>query len=393
MIPKYYEFQNSTKILSGEFALENIPTELKMLNAKRPLFLSDETLKQIGTLQIVLDAIEKQDFKVGKIYTQIPPDSDLELIKKIAKIYKEENCDSIIALGGGSVIDTAKGVRMVLSQEIEDIRDLMGAEILTYGKHIPFIAIPTTAGTGSEVTAVAVILEKIKQTKMEFISYNLLPDVAVIDFRMTKTLPKKIAASTGMDALCHAIEAYTCLQKNPMSDAYAISAIKLIGENLIESVEKGNKQARIAMANASMMAGVSFSNSMVGLVHAIGHALGGVCKVPHGNAMNILLPFCMKYNMDKIGEQYGEILLYLAGEEVYLNTPKDKRGEKTVQIVEEMKEKLNKLTGLPITLKEAGVKEEDLPEVAKKAINDGAIIVNPKEAGYEDILKILKEAY
>lgn len=393
MIPKYYEFQNSTKILSGEFALENIPTELKMLNAKRPLFLSDETLKQIGTLQIVLDAIEKQDFKVGKIYTQIPPDSDLELIKKIAKIYKEENCDSIIALGGGSVIDTAKGVRMVLSQEIEDIRNLMGAEILTYGKHIPFVAIPTTAGTGSEVTAVAVILEKLKQIKMEFISYNLLPDVAVIDFRMTKTLPKKIAASTGMDALCHAIEAYTCLQKNPMSDAYAISAIKLIGENLIESVEKGSKIARIAMANASMMAGVSFSNSMVGLVHAIGHALGGVCKVPHGNAMNILLPFCMKYNMDKIREQYGEILLYLAGEEVYLNTPKDKRGEKTVQIIEEMKEKLNKLTGLPITLKEAGVKEEDLPEVAKKAINDGAIIVNPKEAGYEDVLEILKEAY
>lgn len=393
MIPKYYEFQNSTKILSGEFALENIPTELKMLNAKRPLFLSDETLKQIGTLQIVLDAIEKQDFKVGKIYTQIPPDSDLELIKKIAKIYKEENCDSIIALGGGSVIDTAKGVRMVLSQEIENIRNLMGAEILTYGKHIPFVAIPTTAGTGSEVTAVAVILEKLKQIKMEFISYNLLPDVAVIDFRMTKTLPKKIAASTGMDALCHAIEAYTCLQKNPMSDAYAISAIKLIGENLIESVEKGSKIARIAMANASMMAGVSFSNSMVGLVHAIGHALGGVCKVPHGNAMNILLPVCMKYNMDKIGEQYGEILLYLAGEEVYLNTPKDKRGEKTVKIIEEMKEKLNKLTGLPIALKEAGVKEEDLPEVAKKAINDGAIIVNPKEAGYEDVLEILKEAY
>lgn len=393
MIPKYYEFQNSTKILSGEFALENIPTELKMLNAKRPLFLSDETLKQIGTLQIVLDAIEKQDFKVGKIYTEIPPDSDLELIKKIAKIYKEENCDSIIALGGGSVIDTAKGVRMVLSQEIEDIRNLMGAEILTYGKHIPFVSIPTTAGTGSEVTAVAVILEKLKQIKMEFISYNLLPDLAVIDFRMTKTLPKKIAASTGMDALCHAIEAYTCLQKNPMSDAYAISAIKLIGENLIESVEKGSKIARIAMANASMMAGVSFSNSMVGLVHAIGHALGGVCKVPHGNAMNILLPFCMKYNMDKIREQYGEILLYLAGEEVYLNTPKDKRGEKTVQIIEEMKEKLNKLTGLPITLKEAGVKEEDLPEVAKKAINDGAIIVNPKEAGYEDVLEILQEAY
>lgn len=393
MIPQYYEFQNSAKILSGKFALENIPVELKMLNAKNPLFLSDDTLSKIGTMQIVLDALEKQDFIVKEIYTQIPPDSDLELIKKIVKIYKEKHCDSIIALGGGSVIDTAKGVRMVLSQEVENINDLMGAEILMYGKHIPFVAIPTTSGTGSEVTAVAVILDKIKQIKMEFISYYLLPDVAVIDPRMTKTLPKKIAASTGMDALCHAIESYTCLQKNPMSDAYAISAIKLIGENLMDSVEKGKEEAKIAMANASMMAGVSFSNSMVGLVHAIGHALGGVCHVPHGNAMNILLPFCMKYNMDKIGGEYGKILLYLAGEDVYLNTPAKKRGEKTVQIIEEMKQKLNRLTELPITLSEAGVKKEDLPEVAKKAINDGAIIVNPKEAKYGDVLNILKQAY
>lgn len=394
MLPKYYEFQNSAKILSGKFALENIPLELKMLNAKRPLFLSDDTLNKIGTVKIVLDAIEKQDdVVVGKQFTNIPPDSDLDLIKKIVNIYKESNCDSIIALGGGSVIDTAKGVRMVLSQNVEDINELMGAEILTYGKHIPFVAIPTTSGTGSEVTAVAVILDKLRQIKMEFISYYLLPDIAVIDPRMTETLPKKIAASTGMDALCHAIEAYTCLQKNPMSDAYAISAIKLIGENLIDSVEKDKKEAKIAMANASMMAGVSFSNSMVGLVHAIGHALGGVCHVPHGNAMNILLPYCMEYNMDKIGEEYGRILLYLAGEDVYLNTKKENRGERLVEIIKEMKEILNKLTGLPITLKEAGVKEADLSEVAKKAINDGAIIVNPKEARYEDVLNILKKAY
>ena len=394
MLPKYYEFQNSAKILSGKFALENIPLELKMLNAKRPLFLSDDTLNKIGTVKIVLDAIEKQDdVVVGEQFTNIPPNSDLDLIKRIVNIYKEANCDSIIALGGGSVIDTAKGVRMVLSQNVEDINELMGAEILTYGKHIPFVAIPTTSGTGSEVTAVAVILDKLRQIKMEFISYYLLPDVAVIDPRMTETLPKKIAASTGMDALCHAIEAYTCLQKNPMSDAYAISAIKLIGENLIDSVEKDKKEAKIAMANASMMAGVSFSNSMVGLVHAIGHALGGVCHVPHGNAMNILLPYCMEYNMDKIGEEYGRILLYLAGEDVYLNTKKENRGEKLVDIIEEMKERLNKLTGIPITLKEAGVKEEDLNEVAKKAINDGAIIVNPKEARYEDVLNILRKAY
>lgn len=282
---------------------------------------------------------------------------------------------------------------MVISQNVKKIKDLMGAEIISYGIPVPFVAIPTTSGTGSEVTAVAVILDKIRKVKMEFISYFLLPDIAVLDARMTKTLPGKIAASTGMDSLCHAIEAYTCLQKNPMSDAYAISSIKLIGENLISSVEKPTDKTRLAMANASLMAGVSFSNSMVGLVHAIGHALGGISHVPHGDAMNILLPFCMKYNMDERKKEYGEILFYLGGEDIYLETPKDKRADKTIEIIEEMKKRLHRKTGLPMTLSQAGVKKEDFKSIATKAINDGALIVNPKKADYEDILSILEKAF
>lgn len=393
MLPSYYEFQNSAKILSGSYALENIPTELRKKNAKRVLFLSDNTLEKIGTVQTVLDAISNKGIEIAQKYTQIPADSDIEIINEIANLYREHNCDSIIALGGGSVIDTAKGVRMVISQNVKKIKDLMGAEIISYGTMVPFVAIPTTSGTGSEVTAVAVILDKIRKVKMEFISYFLLPDVAVLDPRMTKTLPGKIAASTGMDSLCHAIEAYTCMQKNPMSDAYAISSIKLIGENLISSVEKPTDQTRLAMANASLMAGVSFSNSMVGLVHAIGHALGGVSHVPHGDAMNILLPFCMRYNMKVSKKEYGEILFYLGGEDIYLATPKEKRADKTIQIIEEMKEKLNKKTELPKTLSQAGVKKEDFKAIAKKAINDGALIVNPKKADYEDILTILEKAF
>ena len=394
MIPNYYEFQNSAKILSGEFALENIPSEIIALDGKNILLLSDKILEKIGTMQKVIDAISVEKINIKAIFTDIPADSSIDVINEIVKIYKENECNSIVAVGGGSVIDTAKGVRMVLSQEKEDIMELAGCEMITYGKHIPFVVIPTTAGTGSEVTLVAVILDKLKNVKMEFISYYLLPDVSVLDPRMTLTLPKKTTASTGMDALCHAIEAYSCLQKNPISDAYAITAIELIRDNLLETVKNGSdKKLRLAMANASLMAGAAFSNSMVGLVHAMGHALGGVSHVPHGDAMAILLPHCMRYNLDKLRDTYSKLLLYIAGEETFVNTPREERAEKVIEVIEKMLIELNKETGLPIKLSDANVKKEDFEEIAKKALNDGAIIVNPKEAKEEDIIKILNNAF
>ncbi len=394
MIPNYYEFSNTTKILSGEYALENIPVELKALGAKKALVLCDETLKKIGTMQIVLDAFLGKGIEIGETYTEIPPDSSIEVIEKIVQIYLDKECDSIIAIGGGSVIDTAKGVRMMISQNVKNIMELAGCEMISYGKHIPFVAIPTTAGTGSEVTLVAVILNKCQNIKMEFISYYLLPDIAVLDPRMTISLPAKITAATGMDALCHAIESYTCLQKNPLSDSYATAAINLIRENLIEVCKNGNdKKRRLAMANASLMAGVAFSNSMVGIIHAIGHALGGVSRVPHGEAMAILMPYCMEYNLDKMGELYAELLLPLAGEEVYASTPKAERAKKTIETIRNMQQELNKLTGLPLTLSEKQVKKEDFEKIAKTATNDGALIVNPKNAEVKDIIEILNRAY
>ncbi len=394
MIPNYYEFQNSTKILSGEFALENIPSELSALDGKNVLLLSDKVLEKIGTMQKVVDAISTENISINAIFIDIPSDSSTEVINEIVKLYKEKECNSIVAVGGGSVIDTAKGVRMVLSQDRENIMDLAGCELITYGKHIPFVVIPTTAGTGSEVTLVAVILEHFKNVKMEFISYFLLPDVSVLDPRMTLTLPKKITASTGMDALCHAIEAYSCLQKNPMSDAYAIAAIEIIRDSLLETVKNGgNAKLRLAMANASLMAGAAFSNSMVGLVHAIGHALGGVSRVPHGEAMAILLPHCMRYNLDKLRDLYSRLLLYIAGEETFINTPREERAEKVIETIEKLLNELNAEAGLPTRLSDVNVKKEDFEEIAKKALNDGAIIVNPKDAKKEDIIQILNNAF
>ena len=386
----FYEFQNSTKIVSGKNSVANIPAELEFFNSKRPLLISDTVLNKIGTVEKISKSLKDGNIEIGYTYTEVPQDSDLEVINKLCKIYKENNCDSIVAVGGGSVIDTAKGVRMLISQNVQDINDLMGNEILKYGIHVPFIVIPTTAGTGSEVTLVAVIEDKIKNVKMEFISYFLLPDVAILDPKMTVSLPKKATASTGMDALCHAIEAYSCIQKNPMSDSYAISAISLIRDNLLNAVENGNdEEARLNMANASLMAGVAFSNSMVGLVHAIGHSLGAICHIPHGDAISILLPYVMEYNLDKCEENYAKLLFFFGTEEEYMNTPKEKRAEKLIEKVRNMINDLHEKTGLPNKLE---ISDEEIEKVAKTAINDGAIIVNPKKADFEDIVEILRKA-
>ena len=392
MIPIYYEYHNPVKIMSGEAALENIPFALSSLEAKKPLLISDNGLVACGAVDTVLKAVGNMHIQAR--FTDVPPDSSVTVVNQVADYYRSNDCDSILAIGGGSVIDTAKGARMVLSQDGSDIEALMGCEVLTVGKRIPFIVVPTTAGTGSECTAVAVINNPEKHLKQEYISGYLMPDAAVIDVRMTMSLPPKTTASTGVDALCHAIEAYTCLQKNPMSDGYATVCIPMIMEHLPTAVkEPKNKKARLAMANASMMAGTAFGNSMVGMVHAVGHALGGVCHVPHGDAMSILLPHVMEYNLEKCRETYSDLLLLLAGPEVYVNTPKEKRAEKSCEIVKNFIDSFASY-GLPRTLRDTGrVTEDKLEAVAETAINDGALIVNPRAASKEQVLELLKKAW
>ncbi|MCL6477938.1 MAG: iron-containing alcohol dehydrogenase [Peptococcaceae bacterium] len=394
MIPSYYEFLNAVKILSGRLALDHIPHELKSLGAKRPIILTNDILVEIGLVKVVLDTLKGSDIVVGALYDNIPVDSSFKIVNEIAGVYRDKECDSIIAIGGGSVIDTAKGVSVVITENTDDLMKYAGAEILNKRRAMPFIVVPTTAGTGSEVTLVAVIADPDRNVKMEFLSYNIMPDVAVIDPRMTKSLPPRATASTGMDALSHAVEAYTSMQKNPLSDAYAFAAINLIRQYLTRAVENGNdEEARLAMANAALMAGVAFSNSMVGIVHAIGHACGGVSNVAHGDAMTILLPYGMEYNLDKVANYYADLLLPLAGAEVFASTPEGQRAVKSVAVIREFTGRLNDMCGLPVRLRHVGVKEEDFERIARTAVNDGAIIMNPKDAGVNDVMDILRKAY
>ncbi len=390
----YFEFQNAVKLLCGEASLERIPSELEHLGASRPLLLSDAMLAGIGTLALVADAMKAEGCEPAGIFTDIPVDSSLKVVNGIAALYRELGCDALVAVGGGSVIDTAKGVRLVLSQDTDDILAIGGYENLTRGRHIPFIVVPTTAGTGSECTGVAVIRNDETQVKMEFLSPFVEPDVAVLDPRMTEGLPPRATASTGLNALCHAIETATCLQANPLSSAYARAAIRLIAENLEEATRNGrNRKARFAMAVASTMAGIAFSNSMVGAVHAIGHALGSVCHVPHAVAMGILLPHVMRYNMERIAPAYGELLPELAGMDAALEIPADVRGEATLRAVEVLAQELAALCGLPLALRDAGVDKKDFAQVARVAVNDGAMIVTPRAADEAQVIAILEAAY
>ncbi len=391
----YFEFRNAVKLLCGELALERIPSELAALGSERPLLLSDAVLSKIGTLRLVQQAMESEGCPPAQVYTDIPVDSSLEVVNRIAALYRELDCDALVAVGGGSVIDTAKGVRLVLSQDTDDILALSGVENLPLGAHVPFIVVPTTAGTGSECTGVAVIRNDANGVKMEFLSPFVEPDAAVIDPRMTLGLPPKATASTGMDALCHAIEALTCLQANPLSSAYAMEAIRLIVRHLPEATRRGsNREARFAMALASTMAGIAFSNSMVGAVHAIGHALGGVCHVPHAVAMTILLPHVMAYNAERCAADYARLLPLLVGEERAAATLPAERALAAVEAVRALSARLSELCGLPLSLHAAGVENRlDFPRVAAVAVNDGALIVNPRAAGEEDVLAILNAAF
>ncbi|HEX4940751.1 MAG TPA: iron-containing alcohol dehydrogenase [Candidatus Kapabacteria bacterium] len=394
MSKSYYEFFCPVKVVAGSAALEHIPYELSTLSASRPLIITDKGVRGAGLIDHVLAAFAESGMDVIDIYDDVPPDSSLKVVKDITRVYREKQCDSIIAVGGGSVIDTSKGVNILVSENGNDLSDFSGVGVLKKPLK-PFFVIPTTAGTGSEVTMVAVISDPDKGVKLPFTSYFLLPNVAILDARMTLTLPPHITAMTAMDAMTHAVEAYTGMAKNPISDAYATSAIRKIAENLPRVLDKpDDADARLELAQASTMAGIAFSNSMVGLVHSLGHSLGALCHLPHGLCMNLFLPYVLEYNLPQRGDVIGELLLYLAGADVYARTPAHERGRKAIQVIRDMRDEVNRRCKLPRTLSETGkITRDQLPKLAQMALDDGSIIFNPVEVDLDDALAVLNRAW
>ncbi|RLT94428.1 iron-containing alcohol dehydrogenase [Ketobacter sp.] len=394
MTKSYYEFFCPVKIVAGNAALEHIPHELRTLAAARPMIITDKGVRGAGLIDHVLGAFAESGMDVVEIYDDVPPDSSTTVVTQIAKLYRDSGCDSIIAVGGGSVIDTSKGVNILVSEDGEDLTAFSGVGVLTKPLK-PFFVVPTTAGTGSEVTLVAVIADPEKGVKLPFTSYFLLPNAAVLDPRMTLTLPAHITAMTAMDAMTHAVEAFTGMGKNPISDAYAVSAIKKISENLMQVLNTpDDADARLELAQASTMAGIAFSNSMVGLVHSLGHSLGALCHLPHGLCMNLFLPYVLEYNLAERGDVIGELLLPLAGAEVYARTPAADRGRAAINTLREIRDELYRRCKLPRSLSETGkVSRDQIQKLAEMALDDGSIIFNPVEVDLDDAISVLEKAW
>ena len=391
---KFYEFFCPVKIIAGRAALEHAPYELSTRGSSKALVITDNGVKGAGLLDLVLSVFNDSQVEVVTVFDQVPPDSSLVVVKEITDIYRQNQCDSIIAVGGGSVIDTSKGVNILVSEGGDDLLAYSGHGCLKNPLN-PLFVVPTTAGTGSEVTSVAVISDTKNGRKLPFGSHFLLPDVAVLDPRMTQSLPPHLTAMTAMDAMTHACEAAIGLAKNPVSDAYAHAAIKKISENLSTVMESpGDLDARMELAQAATMAGIAFSNSMVGVVHSLGHSTGAVCHLPHGMCMSIFLPYVLEYNLETCEQDIADLLLPLAGAERYSQVPVDKRAETSIRVIREIRDRLYEYCRLPRTLKETGkVQLDQFEAIANATLNDGSIIFNAKEVEFDDAMKLLESAW
>ncbi|EKP0318410.1 iron-containing alcohol dehydrogenase [Aeromonas veronii] len=391
---RYYDFFCPVKLLAGEQALEQLATELASLGARRPLLLTDKGVNATGLATLLANVLAEGELPVAAIWDEIPADSSTAVVERIAKRYRELDCDSLVALGGGSVIDTAKAVNILTSMGGDHLLDYSGAGCLTRPLK-PLAVVPTTAGTGSEVTLVAVIKDEASGRKVPFTSPFLLPQLAVLDPRLTQGLPLNITAATAMDAMTHAIEAFIGTAKNPVSDALALMAVEKIASALPQIIhDPQNKQLRLQLAEGSTLAGMAFSNSMVGLVHALGHSLGARCHLPHGLCMNLFLPTVLDYNRPEVDNELARLLLPLVGAERFAATPAHQRAEATITAIRTLRDTLWQAVKLPRTMSEAGVSDRSLlTEIRDLAVNDGALLFNRKDADREQLLTLLERAW
>lgn len=366
----------------GAGAIENIATEARARGFKKAFVCSDPDLIKFGVTKKVLDVLDKADLEY-EVYSDIKPNPTIENVQSGVAAFKKAKTDYIVAIGGGSSMDTAKAIGIIINNpEFEDVRSLEGVAP-TKNPCVPIIAVPTTAGTAAEVTINYVITDVEKQRKFVCVDVHDIPVVAVVDPDMMSTMPKGLTAATGMDALTHAIEGYITKAAWEMTDMFHLKAIELISASLRSAVA-GEKEGRDTMALAQYVAGMGFSNVGLGIVHSMAHTLGAKYDTPHGVANAILLPTVMQYNADCTGEKYREIARAMGVKGVDSMTAEQYRNA----AIEAVKQ-LSKDVGIPADLKEI-VRPEDIDFLSESAYKDACTPGNPKDTSVEDIKKLFK---
>lgn len=366
----------------GAGAIKDIATEAKGRGFKKAFVCSDPDLIKFGVTKKVIDVLEGAGFDY-EIYSNIKPNPTIENVQTGVEAFKKSGADYLIAIGGGSSMDTAKGIGIVIANpEFEDIRSLEGVAP-TKNKSVPIFAVPTTAGTAAEVTINYVITDVEKNRKMVCVDPKDIPVVAFVDPEMMSSMPKGLTAATGMDALTHAIEGYITAGAWELSDMFHLKAIEIISRSLRNAVAN-TPEGRADMALGQYVAGMGFSNVGLGIVHSMAHPLGALYDTPHGVANAIILPTVMEYNAPATGEKYREIARAMGVQGVDDMTQEEYR-KAAVDAVR----KLSEDVGIPADLK-AIVKEEDIPFLAQSAYDDACRPGNPRETSVEEIAELYK---
>lgn len=366
----------------GAGAIKELATEIKNRNFKKAFVCSDPDLIKFGVTKKATDVLDENGI-VYEVYSEIKPNPTIDNVKHGVAAFKNSGADVIVAIGGGSSMDTAKAIGIIATNpEFADVRSLEGVSP-TKNKCTPIIAIPTTAGTAAEVTINYVITDEEKKRKFVCVDPKDIPIVAIVDSDMMSSMPAGLTAATGMDALTHAIEGYITKGAWELSDMFHIKAIEIISRSLRSAV-KNEKAGREGMALGQYVAGMGFSNVGLGVDHSMAHTLSAYYDTPHGKACAILLPTVMAYNAEYTGEKYRDIAIAMGVKGVENMTQAEYR-KAAVDAVRQLSEDV----GIPTTLKGI-VKEEDIPELAKSAYADACRPGNPRETSVEDIEKLYK---
>ncbi len=366
----------------GAGAIREIPAEVARRGFTKAFVCSDPDLVKFGVTGKVTDVLEEKGLKY-ELYTDIKANPTIENVQSGVAAFKKSKADYIIAIGGGSSMDTAKAVGIIIANpEYEDVRSLEGVAP-TRHPSVPIIAVPTTAGTAAEVTINYVITDVEKKRKFVCVDVHDIPVVAVVDSDMMSSMPKGLTAATGMDALTHAIEGYITKGAWEMTDMFHLKAIEIISRSLRAAV-KGEKEGREGMALGQYVAGMGFSNVGLGIVHSMAHALGAVYDTPHGVANAIILPTVMEYNAPATGEKYREIARAMGVKGVD-DMSQDEYRKAAVDAVK----KLSADVGIPADLK-AIVRDEDVDFLAQSAMDDACRPGNPKDPTKEDIIALYR---
>ena len=366
----------------GAGAIQEIPGEVVKRGFKKAFVASDPDLIKFNVTSKVTDLLEKNGMAY-EIYSDIKPNPTIENVQHGVEAFKKSGADYIIAIGGGSSMDTSKAIGIIITNpEFSDVRSLEGVAP-TKNPCVPIIAVPTTAGTAAEVTINYVITDVEKKRKFVCVDPHDIPVVAVVDPDMMSSMPKGLTAATGMDALTHAIEGYITKGANPITDMFNLKAVELIAASLRGAVAN-TPEGREGMALGQYITGMGFSNCGLGIVHSMAHALGAVYDTPHGVANAILLPTVMAFNADATGEKFRDIAKAM-GVEGTENMTQEEYRKAAVDAVQQ----LSIDVGIPKDLKEI-VKEEDVTSLAESAVADACAPGNPKDASLEDIIGLYK---